>query len=247
MRKSLSEVKSKFEIQFSNSKYLFILSHMRSRSSVLSHILGSNDGICGYRELHKSYVNYKDVVNMKATLREEFKDEIERSYLLDKILHNNQEISKKVVDITNPKFIFLLREPESTIKSIINMGGTRGNDLYKNPKDATNYYCSRLNRLSKLAEFQDRDFIFVDSDDLVKKTDFVLSSLTVWLGLESPLTSDYKIFTNTGKPSHGDPLKNILGGKLIKTSGYSNIEVPSKFLEKAQLSYEICKKTLTQR
>lgn len=245
MRKTLSEVKSKFEIQFSNSKYLFILSHMRSRSSVLSHILGSNEGICGYREMHKSYVNYKDVVNMKATLKEEFKDEIEGRYLLDKILHNNQEISRKVIDITNPKFIFLLREPESTIKSIIKMGITRGNDLYKNPKDATNYYCSRLNRLSELAEVQNRDFIFVDSDDLVKKTDSVLSSLTGWLGLESPLTSDYKIFNNTGKPSHGDPSKNILGGKLMKTGGHPEIEIPSQLLQEANVSYERCKRILT--
>ena len=106
---------------FQRTKYIFLFSHMRSRSSVLSHILGSNPDICGYYELQQRYLVYRHVIAMRRVLHKELKCSLKDKYLFDKILHNRLRVSKKILKKMNPKIIFLLREPVATLKSMINL------------------------------------------------------------------------------------------------------------------------------
>src|SRR5690606_2424128 len=133
-------------IIFGKKDYLFVVSHMRSRSTVLCHILGSHSKICGYKELHMSYNDKISVINMHITLKKDLKCKLSNKYLLDKILHNSN-ISDEIIKEYEPKFLFLLRKPEDTIKSIINMGLKTGIEKYKNPLNAFEYYCNRLNQM----------------------------------------------------------------------------------------------------
>jgi len=217
---------------------------MRSRSTVLSHVLGSNDGVCGYSELHHPYVRYRDVIKMKIRLYQEFKGDLKNKYLLDKILHNKSEISKEVFEAVKPKVIILIREPESTIKSIMNMGHVTGEEWYKSPKAASDYYCSRLLRLEKYGELLNGNFFFLESDALVNNTDYILSELTEWLGLDTHLVGNYMLFNNTGKRGYGDPTETIKSKKIIKTKGYPDIEIPPEALQTAIAAYGECKGSL---
>ncbi len=244
--KNLTDIALKPGIITDRSKYLFILSHMRSRSSVLSHVLGSNDGICGYSELHISYKRYTDIIRMRINLYHDLKCDLKGKYLLDKLLHNKLEISKEVLETVTPKVIFLLRDPESTIKSIYNMGHITGIAWHRNLEIASERYCSRLSRLEEYAEIFYENSFFLESDDLVNNTDHVLRELTSWLGLDKPLVNSYMEFNNTGKPRYGDPSENIRAGKLIKTKGYPDIEIPFGVLQTAKSSYEKCKASLMQ-
>ena len=244
--KKLAEIVLRPSIIMSRSKYLFILGHMRSRSSVLSHILGSNNGICGYSELHRSYVRYIDIIKMRIDLYRDLKCDLRGKYLLDKILHNEHEISNEVLRAITPKAIFLLRDPRSTIKSIINMGHVAGVDWYKNPEKVLEYYCSRLLRLTEYAEIFGGDYFFLESDDLVNNTDHVLRELTGWLCLDTPLVNNYIVFNNTGKPGYGDRSEKIRTGKLIKTKGHPDIDISHEILQVAESSYEKCKASLTK-
>ena len=136
---------------FCEAKYLFLLSHMRSRSSVLAHILGSNPDICGYRELQFSYRSRLSLMKMRAVIYSDLECPLNNKFLLDKFLHN-YSISSRVIESAKPKFIFLLRYPESTIKSIINMGHETGIEWYKDPIQAMDYYCSRLSGLEEFSK-----------------------------------------------------------------------------------------------
>ena len=221
---------------------------MRSRSSVLAHVLGSNEGIIGHSELHKSYMNYIDLIKMRIRLYKDLKSNLKDRYLLDKILHNKNTISNKIFKIASPKVIFLLREPESTIRSTIrstiNMGNILDVESYKNPEKAMCYYCSRLLQIEKYAKAIDRGCFFLESDNLVNDTGQALNSLTRWLCLEKPLTNNYSKFHDTGKCAHGDPSDNILIGKIIKTQCNPNFTIPKDVLIKAKYSYEKCKATI---
>ena len=225
-------------------KYLFILSHMRSRSSVLSHILGSNDGICGYSELQHSYIQYTDLMQLKEDLYDDLKCNFRGKYLLDKLLHNELVISKEVFETASPKIIFLLRTPESSIKSIVNMGYFSGMDWYRTPENALEYYCRRLEHLAMYAEIFDGDAFFLESDDLLNNTDQVLRTLTEWLNLHTSLVNRYRKFNHTGKSGCGDRSENIQTGRLIKTKGYPDIEIPPEVLQVAESSYNKCKTIL---
>lgn len=226
------------------TKYLFLFSHMRSRSSVLSHILGSSPDITGYTELQIPYLNRVHLLKMKLLLYKDFKVDLQGQYLLDKILHNKIPFSSEILKIANPKIIFLLRKPEDTIKSIVHMNLATGIQDYSTVEEALDYYCSRLLHLERLSKKMSGRFFFIESDELIDNADEVLSRLSNWLQLENKLSKYYSIFKKTGTPGFGDPLDNIKSGVLRKTRKISNIKIPWKILQKAELSYEKCKLSL---
>jgi len=219
---------------------------MRSRSSLLSHILGSNEQICGYSELHYSYPKKSSLVKMHVELYQDLQCDFDNKYMLDKLLHNSMLLSDEVIEHTDAKLIFLLREPESTLKSIINMGDLTGESGYKNQQIAFEYYCGRLNRLLEYAK-QNNNVFFVDSDELVKQPEGILAELSTWLGLEQALTPNYSIFNRTGATGAGDPSTNIKEGKIIKTSKHENIELDQALLSEATTVYNACKDYLLQK
>ena len=216
---------------------------MRSRSTVLSHVLGSNPEICGYRELHVDYKGRAPFFKMKTVLYSELESNFKGKFLLDKLLHDNKHCDS-LLEMGNAKIIFLLRSPEDTIKSILSMWDMTGKKMDDPYNKAMEYYCSRLNSLIQYAEKLKGNYYFVESDDLVQNTDEQLANLTKWLGLEIPLSKNYSSFKTTGKKMHGDPSDNIKSGVLQQTKKHTDIDVPEDILKKAEEAYQKCKAAL---
>ncbi len=231
------------DILFGKKKYLFVVSHMRSRSSVLSHILGNNSEVCGYKELHMSYKGQSSLINMHIELVKDLKCELRNRYLFDKIL-NNFTISDKMLNKEKPKILFLLRKPEDTIKSIINMGFKTDINWYKDPIKVTDYYCKRLGQMEHLSQRVGKGYLFIESDDLIENSNEILNKTTNWLNLKEPLNNTYSTFKDTGVMGFGDPLENIKSGVLQPTASYPDIHVPEHLLSKANEAYDACKVTL---
>lgn len=226
-------------------RYLFMFSHMRSRSSVLSHILGNNPEICGYKELHLSYKSRFSLLRMRAELSCELDDELSGKYLFDKVL-NNYEVSQALVKQADPKVIFLLRGPEATVKSIINMGDITGIEWYKDPEKAMNYYCARLEALEVLAGMVG-ECVFIDSNDLVDNPEIVLGKLDKWLNLTAPLNKKYSSFSGTGSIGDGDPSENIKSGVLTRTKEHEGIALPKDILRRGEVAYDHCRQLLLRK
>ena len=222
------------------TRNLFILSHMRSRSSVLSHVLGSNPEICGYRELQFSYLSKLSLIKMRAELSYDLQSSLKDKYLLDKVLHNYLKISQNILDSEDTKVLFLLREPKSTIQSITNLATLTGRTTYKDPEVAVSYYCDRLSGLKDFAKRLRHKYFFIESNDLIDKTDSVLASMSQWLALETPLNKEYSKFDKTGQHRHGDPSQNINAGVIKSTKGYPDTVIDSSLLSKAEEAYRIC-------
>ena len=229
---------------FSRTQYLFVISHMRSRSSLLSHILGSHPQVIGYSELHQSYHRWNDLLWRRTLAHLERRGSLRDKYLLDKVLHNQHPISPGILGAPNTRCIFLLREPESTLKSIRHMSSLTGAAQYKDFGKNLAYYRSRLALMSDYASKCPTNGCFVESDNLIDDTDAVLHRLTQWLGLTMPLQPEYSIFTDTGRPVKGDPSDNIKSGKVLKTAGPQGVEVPPALLEEAHAAHEACKRQL---
>jgi len=66
---------------------LFILGHMRSGSSLLTHILSSNAAIDGYGETHLDYSNPQDFGVATANVCRHLWKVPSGEYVLDKVLH----------------------------------------------------------------------------------------------------------------------------------------------------------------
>jgi hypothetical protein len=233
-----------------DKKFIFVLGHMRSRSSVLSHVLGSHDEIIGYTELHRSYKSPLSLLKMKVDLYEEFGACFSGKYLLDKVLHNNLDPTLSVINKANPKIIFLLREPKGYAKSLIRLGKKLGNKRYATPEFAVKHYIERLNLLQTLPSLYDRPYFFIDSDKLITETRPILDSLAIYLELEKNISSDYKKFEKTGKIRHGDSSDNISTGSIKKADGKDKIifeeeeVLTDDFLAAAIAAHASCKKIL---
>ena len=223
---------------------------MRSRSSLLAHILGSHPQICGYSELHNTYNTANSLVEIHHKLSQKRHCEANTTYYLDKILHN-YSISNAVLTTAKPKIIFLLREPEATIKSIIQLGLITSKKRWLNkPFKALDYYCSRLLALESLCtnlhHLKIADYYYLESDNLINNTQQVLNELQKWLQLESPLNEKYTIFSDTGKPGHGDPSDNIKVGRIIKNKTHRDIVLPKDVIERGQEAYSQCIKNIAR-
>lgn len=210
---------------------------------MLSHILGSNPEICGYSELYLPYKTRKDLIRMRLRLYHDLRCRLKDKYLLDKLLHNRCSISDTVHEVAKPK-VFLLRDPENTLKSIIHMGNLTGSNRDKDPTRASGYYCSRLLHLEEQSKTLKSDSFFLEWNDLANDMDQILTRLTKWLELDKPLRKEYAIFPNTGKPKYGDSSDNIRSGTIKKTGDYPDIIVPPEYLQKATASYANCRASL---
>ena len=147
-------------------KYVFIISHIRSYSSLLSHILGSNKDINGYSELHYSYLNQFDSIKAKIQVMYTLGNSLDGKYILDKLLHNENQISESFLQDNNVKLIFLLRNPIDTYKSQINLGlKITGSKKHIDPINVHDYYINRLEMLEKQAKLLNTDKIFIESEN----------------------------------------------------------------------------------
>jgi hypothetical protein len=225
-------------------KYIFLLSHMRSYSSLLSHILGSHNEISGYSEMHLSYKNKSDLTVLRYRVYSMNNNNLDGTYVFDKILHNHY-ISNELLNSKNIKNLFMLRAPEDTIKSISKMSSNLNNPVRLNSFDKIgNYYIERLKHLSELVKRTNRNAVYLDAEKIVHNTDFVLGYLTDWLQLPTKLSSEYKTFSHTGKPGFGDPSDNIKQGKIIKNRETADVTIPEELLKKANEEYLKCRETM---
>lgn len=197
-------------------KRIFIISHMRSGSSLLTHILNSNPEILGWGERGLRYTSEKKVIEnelaMKWKSRAFFK---KYKFTLDQINHLEMTPKLELFNNKNTQIIFLLREPISSLSSIINLS-KKHYDGTKTIEQAATYYTNRLNDLINFKKSTPKAYHFMLTyNDLVEDSLNKLKSLSEFLELKEPLSPKYKIEKFTG--ISGDPSKNIKSGRIIKT------------------------------
>lgn len=102
--------------------FAFILSHMRSGSSLLSQILNSSSEVASAGEFHIAYSSKQDLYRLSLRTHLYFrKYNLNKKIITDKILHNHLPISDSFLNSQHVKnFVFLIREPNGTLKSLIN-------------------------------------------------------------------------------------------------------------------------------
>jgi hypothetical protein len=220
---------------------LFVLSHMRSYSSVLSHVLGSHAEIDGYCETHLRYRCALDILRLKWRVRWLTGEPLRGRYVLDKILHD-YPMASRLLEGPRTRAIFLLRQPVEAVQSIVHMGTHfDANERNANVASATKYYVNRLRRLTQLARVLGTRAAFVESGTLMTRTDEVLEFLRDFLGLASPLARRYRSFSRTGKPGYGDPSGMIHSGELgMQRRTQLRYSIPSAFVAEAVQAHAEC-------
>ncbi len=208
-------------------RYIFIFGHMRGRTSLLAHLLGSHPDIIGYAELHQSYSGIQDLERMKERIIDMNPGKAFSRYWLDKILYDHYPIAQEIL-YSEPIYpIFILRPPQPTIESYI-----RNIHLEVELKlrfiGGMNAYLSRLKGLARLAAGLTRPGLLVDAEQLVDQPQKVLPFVQEYLGLQSTLSVHYEKFLFTGRPGYGDTSPTLQRGEIVSERSTEQWFQPSK-------------------
>ena len=194
-------------------RYLFVLAHPRSGSTMVSHVLQTHPDIIGFGEHHEGYETQSDLEALAT--RNAFFDRspaTTRRYTMDKIVWNHHELSDTVLHDPATRFVFLAREPEATLESYRRMF----TDMTTDERRCDSYE-HRLTGMIDLAErIGDASRMrFVTYENLTQRTEPTLAELTDFLELEVPLSENYDLNSKSGSQSWGDPSEHIKAGKII--------------------------------
>ena len=231
-----------FGVQASRGRYLFLIGHMRAYSTLVGHILGSHPNICGYYEHHKRYKNWQSLFKLRRRLKNEFQGKKICNIYFDKLLHNGCELRPAILKRRDIRCLFSIRNPESSIRSILNMWQKLSSGMAdKNVSDAVSYYCGRIEEVARLSReiIYPENSVYFPAESVVDDTEKFINKLSAWLELEVRLSGEFERFEHTGKEGYGDPSGYIQTGKVIKQrDNYTYIEIPGHLLDKANDVYE---------
>ena len=241
--RNISSISVRSEALFRPRRTLFLLSHMRSYSSLLSHILGSHAEIDGYCEMHQSYRSAWSFLKLRTKLFFLLGPGNRGRYLFDKILHDHHVISDKFLRNRGVTTLFLVRRPDESLRSIVKLYRQQISRHYTAEK-ALRYYTERLKSLEHYSKVA-RSGLFIESSNVISASQDVLKFLGFYLGLKEPLSSNYRRFSATGKPFFGDSSKSIKSGKINQDHVCkASIDIPDPLLEQAFKAYYHCLEVL---
>ena len=221
-------------------KTLFLLGHMRSYSSVLSHILGSHPQISGYCETHTKYRTYFDQWKLRWRVRKLTGEPLQGEYVLDKVLHD-YPMARSILNSRRTRAVVLIRRPRETVRSIIEMGLTHSPIAWHRDFElVARYYETRLAGLLRLTEALRGRVVFLEAEALLANTRAVLDQLGVFLELQSPLPMEYRRFAHTGEAGFGDPSKAIAAGRITAAArdGRTAVSLTRPLTHRLQVAYD---------
>ena len=225
-------------------RFIFLLAHMRSGSTLLTHLLNSNRDIIGAAESGIFYHSKKDLlVNIYNVYLSNQSLRFRAKHVVDQINHNRFLPNEELLHEDNMLFIFLIRDPLKTLNSLL------ANPHYsttRTEKDALFYYVSRLQKLEYYARKIDNKTcaLFFTHDKLINQTNEVFMKLRAFLGLSKPLSENYRILPITGKRS--DHSVNIRKGHIMRNYETPQYHVSDLTLRIAQYFFDRCSETLSE-
>lgn len=225
---------------------IFLLSHMRAFTTLAGHILGSHPQINGYYEMHISYEDASALDRQREVFLDSDVLKENSRYLFDKLLHNDYLFKPEQLGLANIKILISLLEPEHTIKSIVHLFAQKKiEDLYASPVEAANYYIARVQALADFSRTANQPCYYFDAELWQRAPERLLSKLSDWLELDTPLSERYQIFNQTGKARKGDSSERIYSGVIDRAPvDYSHISIPENVLRRAREVYRECRRQI---
>ncbi len=207
------------------AKILFLISHLRSGSTLFLHVLNTNPRIAGYGERHQFYRDRRDLARLTLDVSRSLRHvRTSGTYFMDKV-NFDYVVNRELLREDYVRTVFLLREPQQTLPSLLwyrtgATGHTPGEPPFEtwNEELTVQYYVQQLRVIEEYAgAVGDPNRAFVTTyKELVKDTPTTLAALQHFLDLEQPLSSEYERIWSTGHRIHGDTSQNIKSGRILK-------------------------------
>lgn len=240
----------KHALRPSPHRFVFVLGHMRSGSSLLAHILASHPRFVGFGETHVRYDSHAKFEH--AVLKTRFllgRARLGDAFVVDQVNHNHLVPNSALAGEPVAGAVVVIREPERSLASILALFGSGGaDDRGWTEADALAYYCERLRGLTASAEaVRDRCALLVRYEELVERTDHVLAAMRGFFGVAEAFSTTYKTHRKTGIGGFGDPSTNILSGRVVRTPPPTGVVVGQETLAVAKAAFRAGERELDAR
>lgn len=194
--------------------FVVLLSHMRSGSTLVSHLLTESPEILGEGEQLRNYaVGAESGDPVIPFLRGRAPLDPQVRFLYDKVLHDLFGFPNPTVSPC--RFLILLRDPASSHASIERMLCAEGLEREFAAFYASRYLLTRLTFLEATVQwFKEKEtpYLRFNYETLLKDPTRVLAAIQSFLGLRTELSTAYSMRPWTGRPGAGDPGPNIRKG-----------------------------------
>ncbi|MEL6232250.1 MAG: sulfotransferase family protein [Cyanobacteria bacterium J06627_3] len=233
-------------------RFLLLLSHMRSGSSLLTHLLTTNPEVIGYGETHTNYADANDFKTLLKKVYWQAQDfrtladmqnlRMNHQYVMDKVLHNKKFLDHDFLQSEQVYAIFLLREPARSLASIADL------KPHWNQQDTIEYYSQRLAMLVEYARLINnrQRMLVVSYEQLLENTPQVLMTLQNFLHTQTPFTEEYRVLKTTGMKGVGDSKGNIKAGKIVRSQRQLTQSFPAELVEQAKQAHGDCRAALME-
>lgn len=237
-------------------QYIHLLTHPRSGSTLLSHLLVSNPDIIGIGETKLVYSKISDLKKLPAHVAlglYRFPLLGNEKYVLDKLVHDHLIAADDLADMykNNSCVIFLLREPSDTLNSMSRLPWV--SQKPDREKFVTNSYVTRINTIRRYSQQLERSECkrraVVTFEQIVYHTDAAFRLLENLLELSHPLSESYELLRTTGRWAYGDSSNNIKSGHIIRNRDSRNAPGRVDFhpdMDMVMQAYHKCYRELTR-
>lgn len=193
------------------ARCVFVVSWMRSGSSLLSNIMISNASLFGIGETHVRHsttVTLTEAALVAAIVRRELPPP--RFRLFDKILHNHLDARMEDRILKQARFVFLTRDLSASSLSIQTMWNKSPQVRY--PSEFV-YLSERISRLQTLtSEIPQQNRMILDYEDILTGSP-AFKLLGAFLG--ATISQAYSTQPYIGRPGIGDYSARIGSGRVL--------------------------------
>ena len=210
------------------AEYIFILSAMRSGSTLLQHLVCQQEDMLSAGETKIEYHGLEDLARLRAHLLEyndRQADDGTRYRCVEKCVHNGYFPRPLAVATPEIRFIFLLRDPVAAVSSLLER---KGWPYAESVESAVWYYNDRFTALVSFARLLQRpeDAVYIGYEDFLGGPSRHLRRLSGFLGLDQELTESYPKQKWTARLSLGDVSPNIHSRKIVPNERKELAEIP---------------------
>lgn len=221
-------------------RYVFVLAHMRSGSTLLSHILGSHPDFVYAGETYFRFETPADFRKLAIdTCRRLHRLWLTEPFIVGQINWAGLKGEMLASPLVH-NCVILIRRPEATLRSRVITPLAPGISGMSEA-EALSYYANRLDELAQYGEVLGAKAILVDYDDLIDDPNEIVAALTKFFDASPSFYPQYKINRTTG--GHGDPSPNILIGNVVRTPTH-DVTIGAETLSRALSAYKECRRRL---
>lgn len=222
-------------------RYIFIISAMRSGSTLVQHIVGQQKHVLSAGETKIEYVDAGKLADLREHVFAynavpENEQASEDWIYLEKCVHDRYLPAIRPVERPDMRFIFILRQPHASLSSLLEL---KNWPYTESLESAAWYYTERPKVMVRLAREVNRpeNAYFLTYEDFLENTERHLRGLTAFLGMPEPLTQEYRKQKWTAKLSLGDVSSNIKTQQVVANEREKLVDLPGELAQQLNRAF----------